>query len=290
MRKLLTASDKKGRDALRTMERRGRARKADKGVWLDGGEAASDTDAARAAVVASGGIGAGALVAVLFGLDAVTLADGPAIYLDPTSSARRPGAVRRHVGESEIITRYGIRCTTVLRALLDLAAFLDDDRWEQALESALRTRLVRVEDVAAGAADLRRRRRSGGARIERVLARRGPGVPPTGSILETLMVQLIRLVAGLPPPTRQLRIENRFGEFVARVDLCWPALGLFIELDGQGHKGQPVYDASRQTAVTAATGWLCGRFTWHEVVRTPRTAARRLADLVAQCERRPVPA
>jgi very-short-patch-repair endonuclease len=101
------------------------------------------------------------------------------------------------------------------------------------------------------------------------------------------MVQLARTVEGLPPPVRQYRVFNEDGRFVARVDLAWPELGIFIELDGQHHEGQPVHDANRETAVVAATGWLCGRFTWTEVFRTPRTTARRLSALVEQARRRP---
>ena len=97
------------------------------------------------------------------------------------------------------------------------------------------------------------------------------------------MVQLIRTVPGLPEPVRQLVIEDAH----ARLDLAWPELGLFVELDGEHHTGQPVYDARRETAVVAATGWLCGRFTWTEVVRTPRSTARRLEALAEQARRRP---
>jgi very-short-patch-repair endonuclease len=53
--------------------------------------------------------------------------------------------------------------------------------------------------------------------------------------------------------------EPESGLFVARVDLCKPEIGLFLELDGQHHKDQPVYDARRETAVVAATGMLPGR-------------------------------
>ncbi len=107
---------------------------------------------------------------------------------------------------------------------------------------------------------------------------------PTDSLLETLMVQLARTVAGLPDPVRQLWVEAARG----RLDLAWLDLGLFVELDGQQHAGQPVYDARRETAVVAATGWLCGRFTWHEVVYLPTSTARRLAALADQARRRPV--
>jgi very-short-patch-repair endonuclease len=87
---------------------------------------------------------------------------------------------------------------------------------------------------------------------------------------------------------RQFTVYDEHGEFVACVDLCWPQLGLFIELDGQQHKGQPVYDARRETAVVAATGWLVGRFTWYEVVHLPRQTTLRLARLVEQARRRPL--
>lgn len=128
----------------------------------------------------------------------------------------------------------------------------------------------------------------GVGRIRRVLALRPKGARPTGSILETLMIQLARRVEGLPPPQRQVEVRNRHGDFVAFVDLAWPELGIFIELDGQGHKDQPVYDARRETAVVAATGWLVGRYTWTEVVHLPVSTARRLADIMWQARHRPL--
>jgi hypothetical protein len=40
--------------------------------------------------------------------------------------------------------------------------------------------------------------------------------------------------------------------------------------------------------VTAATGWLCGRFTWTEVVHYRAVTTRRFAGVVDQARRRPV--
>lgn len=71
--------------------------------------------------------------------------------------------------------------------------------------------------------------------------------------------------------------------FVARVDLKLP--GVFLELDGRRYHGQPVYDATRQTRVAAATGWLPGQFTWSEVLYNPNVTKRRLhalLDMAAQ--------
>ena len=112
--------------------------------------------------------------------------------------------------------------------MIDLAAEVRDRQWEQALESALRQRLLTVSD------------------LDRALPALGAARVPD-----------------LPEPVRQVPVGH------ARVDLAWPELGLFVELDGQQPPGQPLYDATRETAVVAATGWLCGRFTWTEVVRLP---------------------
>ena len=179
----------------------------------------------------------------------------------------------------------GIRCTDGFQTLVDLAADLDDREWEHALESVLRMRLTSITELEAALPALGQARTPGTGRMRRVLALRPDGAPPTESLLETLMVQLVRGLGCLPDPKRQHEIVDPHGSFVARLDLSWPELGLFVELDGQHHEGQPVYDARRETAVVAATGWLPGRFTWHEVVRLPHTTARRLAALASQARR-----
>lgn len=264
------------KDALRWATEAGRIVSLGRGVYGAGPEPPTALDWARAAVLRGGGEARGHLAGVLHGLDSVCLDDRP------TRRTRLPA--------DRVVVVGGVRCADGLATLVDLAATLDDLTWEQALESALRKRLTTVAAIDAVVAALGGARVSGTARIWRVLVQRPPGAPATESLLETLMVQRGRLVPDLPPPVRQLDVYNAYGEFVARVDLAWPGLGLFIDLDGQHHSGQPVYDARRETAVVASTGWLCGRFTWDEVVRWPTTTARRLAGLVDQARRRPLPA
>lgn len=89
-------------------------------------------------------------------------------------------------------------------------------------------------------------------------------------------------------PCRQLEVRDADDQFVAFVDFAWPDLGIFIELDGQHHRAQPVHDARRETAVVAATGWLVGRFTWDEIVHHPVATARRLDALLRQAAARPI--
>jgi hypothetical protein len=279
MRRLFTAEEAAGRgltrEALRWGERRGRWRRIDRQVYAEGADDPDAFDRARARVLATGGIASGRLAGVLHGLDGVTELD------------ERP-LRRRVLPERGIVAIDGIRCTDGLQSLVDLAADLDDLRWEQALESALRKGLTSLPEIEAALSALSRARTPGVPRMRRVLTVRGAG-PPTESLLETLTVQLVRGVNGLPDPTRQFEVVDQDGSFVARVDLAWPELGLFLELDGQHHEGQPVYDARRETGVVAATGWLPGRFTWWEVVRVPKMTSRRLVALAEQARGRPVP-
>jgi hypothetical protein len=279
MRRLFTVEEATARGltraALRWGERSARWRRIDREVYAEGPCDPDAVDRARARVLAVRGIASGRLAAMLHSLDGVT---------EPDARPLR----RRALAEDRTVVIGGVRCTDGFQTLVELAADVDDREWEQALESALRQQLTSIAEIEIALPTLGRARTPGVRRMRRVLAVRGQG-PPTESLLETLMVQLARGVDCLPAPTRQHEIVDSSGTFVARVDLSWPALGLFLELDGQHHEAQPVYDARRETAVVAATGWLPGRFTWHEVVRVPRTTARRLAALAEQARRRPLP-
>ena len=272
MRRLFT-DDEHTEAALRWGERTGQWRRVDRRVWAEGPEVVSELDRARAAVLATGGVASHHLAAVLHGLDSVAL-DGMWVTLSRNANGRRARVSRRNLPAERVVSVAGLRCTDGLQTLVDLTRSLSDLVWEQAMESALRKGLTSVPALEG----------EGTMRAQRVLALRPVGAPPTESLLETLMVQLARTVPGLPEPVRQFYVEDAH----ARLDLAWPELGLFVELDGQHHKDQPVYNSRRETAVVAATGWLCGRLTWTEVVRVPHSTARRLGALADQCRRRPV--
>jgi hypothetical protein len=231
-------------------------------------------DWARANVLRRGVEARGSLAGVLHGLDSVWLRGRP------TRRDRLPA-------EWTVIVA-GQPCADGLHTLIDLAASLDDLRWEHALESALRTGLTSIDAVEAALPALGRSRVPGTTRIRRVLALRPPGTPPTESLLETFGVQLAREVPELGQLVRQHVVRDENGLFVARLDLCKPEIGFFFELDGEHHKDQPVYDAMRETAVVAATGWLPGRFTWTELTRYATTAKRRMAGVARQARRRQV--
>ncbi len=271
--------------ALRWRVKTGRWQRVAQGVYLEGGEPPTPFERALATVIVTGGVASFSLAGILHGLDGVELAE-PYATVKRGVQTSRPGVRSRALMVPAVAQVQGFRCTTGLQTIVDLAEVLDDDHWEQALESALRKRLMKLDELHEALPRLGQARTPGVARIRRVLRLRPEGAPPTESLLETLMVQLIRSCPRLPEPTRQVEVFNRWNEFIARVDLAWPERGVFIELDGQHHLGQPVHDARRQTAVVAATGWLPGRFTWREVTRVPKATALRCVELLAEASRK----
>ncbi len=69
-------------------------------------------------------------------------------------------------------------------------------------------------------------------------------------------VRLWLTLAGLPPPVPQHIVLDGRGQFVARVDLAWPELGIALEYDGQWHAdpAQLSRDRRRIRALNAL-GW-----------------------------------
>ncbi len=181
----------------------------------------------------------------------------------------RAGWRRRDLAPDEVVEIDGLRVTSPLRTARDLVPGMTFDATELLVESVLRLGLVSqavLWDVASEA------RLVG---LGAVLASRA-GAPPTESMLETLAVALIRRF-GIETPSRQVEV----GKY--RVDLAWPALGVFIELDGEAHDERAVYDQQRQNEIVAMTGWTVVRLRWSDVVRAPkRTAALIAASLAAR--------
>ncbi len=194
----------------------------------------------------------------------------------PLGHSRRSGWRRRQLDDADVVDLGGIRATAPMRTILDLlqahaAGSHLDELLELLIESALRQRLVTLEELCAAA--LRR-----GNEALRAVLRRRAGAPPTESMLETLALRLAR-VAGLPEPTRQLEIVDEEGRVVARVDFAWLALRLILEVDGSHHLDQRLHDEERDLAIFQATGCMVVHLRWRHIVDRPRATARRLASL-----------
>ncbi|MBV9410639.1 MAG: hypothetical protein JO148_03515 [Acidimicrobiia bacterium] len=154
MRRLFTV-DETGlsTSALRWGEQTGHWRRLACRVFGEGSAPPSQLDLARASILAHGHVARDDLAGVLLGLDGVWL-------------TRRP--VRRYLPPPQrLIVVEGVPCGDGVQTLIDLAARLDDLRWEQALESALRLGLLSVDELLDALPALGRARIPGTARLRR---------------------------------------------------------------------------------------------------------------------------
>ncbi len=156
-----------------------------------------------------------------------------------------------HLASREI-TRIGpIRVTRVARTLSDLAAGLPPDDLEEAVDEALRRRIVAPDQLARYAP------------LRKLAAdRMGKGIP--GSKLERLAIGVLRK-GGLPEPVRQ----HPAGRY--RIDLAYPDVRTAIELEGWApHWGRTrrQSDIARRNDLEVS-GWHVLVFTWQDVTERP---------------------
>lgn len=89
----------------------------------------------------------------------------------------------------------------------------------------------------------------------------------------------------LPAPIPNYPILDEHGIEIARVDLAWPELGLFLEFDGKvkyerhRREGESVSDCvirekERESLICEMTGWRCIRITWADLYKPAVTADR----------------
>jgi very-short-patch-repair endonuclease len=170
---------------------------------------------------------------------AAVLACGPGALLSDFSAAALYGIVRDRSGAIDVcaarlirrdgilvhrVSRQGgwfesIPVTSPIETMIDLAACLDDRRWEAAVHEADSLDLCTPDEVRAAPGSTRR---AGVARVKRVL-------DPltfllTDSELERLFLPIARR-AGLPKPVTRRHLDGN------RVDFYWPDLRLVVECD-----------------------------------------------------------
>jgi len=89
----------------------------------------------------------------------------------------------------------------------------------------------------------------------------------------------------LPAPVPNYPIHDERGVEIARVDLAWPRLGVFLEFDGKAkyqelrREGESVVDCvlrekQRESRICELTGWRCIRIVWADLYHPAETASR----------------
>ncbi|MER7166978.1 hypothetical protein ABT336_13050 [Micromonospora sp. NPDC000207] len=163
----------------------------------------------------------------------------------------------------DIVDVAGIRATSPLRTVLDVA--LREDRYPAVcvLDSALNRGFVTAEQLAAVPALVRGRR---GAVAARSYVREADG--RAQSPLETRS-RLRCVDGGVSPDALQLVVRDQDGHLIAVGDLGWRSARLIAEADGEGPHGTPealFADRRRQNRLVNA-GWRVLRFTWADTLR-----------------------
>ena len=166
----------------------------------------------------------------------------------------------------EIVIVDGIRCTDEIRTLVDVAAVLDAESVERAVESYRRRSHADVAALRDRAGALARPGRSGPRQLLSVLDAL-PAVA-TESDLETVYWQVLRRY-GVALPDRQVAV----GPF--RLDQAWSDIKLFAELDGYStHSDRTAFGRDRQRQNwLVGEGWTPLRFTDSDVRNHGRRTA-----------------
>jgi very-short-patch-repair endonuclease len=205
----------------------------------------------------------------------------------PSMATRRPpGCHRSKIVDSETVMIAGLRVSSLVRTLQDLAMVCTLDVLEQALESALRGPDRRRPDVwnTALLSALRvslesNSQRAGNFLLRTVLNRRADADRPTGSFPETLLWQALFRIGLVAVRQPSLAIFDGSGCKLETFfpDLSLPRFRILIEVDGAvGHTGEVARsrDLSRQNKLLR--GFVILRFTAVDILRDANAAAEEI--------------
>lgn len=156
---------------------------------------------------------------------------------------------------ADVTTVHAIPVTTPARTLIDLASVETAEALEEALDAALRMRLVSMARLRWRLDEIGGSGRNGAGALRSLLDARAPTSVAAQSPLETRVAQALR-EAGLPDPVKQYEIRDA-GRLIAVVDFAYPDLRVAIEADSyRWHTGRQRFDhdLARRNALTAL-GW-----------------------------------
>jgi hypothetical protein len=250
-----------------------------RGVYLVPACTDAWTPAARAIAGSSMLALGGRAAAAVYGWDGFERPDDrllaePPVVCPWTSRAELRAYRRRDLGRRDLRVVDGLRVAGPewLLGHLEEDRYVDADRLEQAVECALRQGWVTEGTLRATAAA------RPASMLACVLGRRGPGAPPTGSLLETLTVQRVLRPFGIEVIARQVEVYAG-REFVARPDFLlggWTVL----EVDGGQHLSDEHRRADRRRDLRLGSAGLLVIRVGPEEVASPQILATRLSDTV----------
>jgi very-short-patch-repair endonuclease len=189
----------------------------------------------------------------------------------------------RTTRELDRVDRTTIECiptTSPVRTLIDIAAVMPFAEYEDTLDLALVTGVVRMRPLEARARALWTPARPGCATVLHLLESRSVDVMRTRNKWEARVLRQLE-TAGAAPPRVNFRLRS--GGQNRQIDLAWPDLKVAVEFDGfVPHSSRRVFDddRARQNALVAE-GWRVFRLTKTALERDTRTAFAPILAAVA---------
>ena len=203
---------------------------------------------------------------------------------DKRAGRREAGVVQHRgaMGVGDVSRRNGLWITSATRTALDLTMVTDTERALVSIDGLLRAGETTKEMMSASLAALTWWPHSLRTRLVLDLADRR-----SESAGES-RVRYLCWCQGLPPPVPQFEILHQ-GQLLARLDLAWPELGVWLEFDGavkyrdrwrEGDSPEDVVlrEKRREDLIRRLTGWRCIRVTWDELA-DPARLARKIRQL-----------
>lgn len=174
-----------------------------------------------------------------------------------------------------------IPVTSPSRTMVDLAACIDGEPLETAMESGMRRGLFTAMSLRRRLDAIGGQGRPGSAELRRLLEQRGER---SRSLEYPLEVKVWRMLvrSGLPRPVRQHAVEVDGHRY--RLDFAWPGFAVAVEADGfASHGGRLAFHADRRRiAGLLSAGWRVVPVTWQDVTERPHEWLTRLARTLAR--------
>ena len=187
-------------------------------------------------------------------------------------AARAGVRFHRAVLEGEVVRRRGLRTTSIVRTLADLAFSLPLAEAVVAFDAAIHAHAV------TRVALVHRARQSAGRKGVVALRKVLDFVDGRAeSPMETRLRVSLQL-AGLPKPEVQAELHDAAGRFLGRVDLYYPESRLVLEYDGENHRDRRTDDNRRQNRLLAS-GYRMLRFTAADLADSAALAVQVRSEL-----------
>jgi hypothetical protein len=262
--------------------RQGRLTRAAPGAYTVAGSPPTWHQAAAVAATSTRGWASHRTAAALWGLDGFPPRGIEVVTPYARRRARQAWAVHesRRLAGVDLAIVDGVPCTSVARTVLDLPAVAHAHLVGQALDHACRRWPGMLECIVARFHELAGRGRRGTRLMRSMLDERLGQGRFTESGFEAITVRLVRAI-GLPAPTLQHTVRD--GDFVARLDLAWPAIMWAVECDSLAfHSGKRAHEWDRlRRRRLKRLGWDLVEVTYDDVTARRLQTSEQLRSLYA---------